>query len=386
MYAEVSGNKASNKFLENKTSTEKPKCQVRFIRIPTVFNKGYGKYSSLSSKAKIIYGLYFSRLGLSIAHQKVDKNGEYYFIFADQKLAPMVPTCLRQLKSYKKELVDHHLLKQKKIGKNKADRLYLLKPDAEEQDLYLKKEFQLPKKGMAKNAFPKSKINGVKSPANQGSNLENPKKISKNHSKSPVSSGKAKIASEIDKDNNKTNRYIRYKKKNFKNVKQKNNQKPLTKNITFKPKTLIKEKPKPTIFNTQKINFPSSFCLDNNKKFQFFKIIFQARNQVAKKTGKKIRIENHYQKLNQAISRFQSKVLSGQIQNKKAYLYSTCQNCFTDCLISKTKTIPHYQRIKKIYCKERPDKIGKNKKLKKTSNDKAKEVFLDFKKTINLGK
>ena len=378
MDTDITGNKPSNKFLEGAGSS-KNKYGIRYIQIPATFYKEHSKYGNLSEQAKSIYGLYYTRLQVSIKNQRVDQNGEYYFTYTDKKLTRNVHPCLRQIQKYKKELVDHRLLRQKKVGKNQPDRLYLLKPDVDEEDLYLKK-------GIAKNASREFKTRLAKKPVQRPYNLKKSKNNSKNYSKSPLNTGKAKIASEIDKDNNKTNRYIRYKQKNFKSERQKNKQKPLEENITFKSKTIIKEKPKPTIFNTSKLNFPSFISLNNNKKFHFFKIIFQARNQVAKKTGTKIKIENHYRQLNQAISRFQTKLLSGQIQNKKAYLYSTCQNCFTDCMPFKTKTKPHYPRVKKICYKEKPDKIGADKKIKKTSNKKAKKAYLDFKKTINLGK
>ncbi|MDT3918772.1 replication initiator protein A, partial [Staphylococcus saprophyticus] len=78
---------------------------------------------------KIMYALLKDRFELSIQNEWVDKNNNIYFIFSNKHLCEYLGYAEQKIIKLKKELVNFNLLTQERVGLNKPNRLYLLKPN-----------------------------------------------------------------------------------------------------------------------------------------------------------------------------------------------------------------------------------------------------------------
>lgn len=83
----------------------------------------------MSAEAKIMYALLKDRFELSIQNEWVDKNNNIYFIFSNKHLCEYLGYAEQKIIKLKKELISFNLLTQERVGLNKPNRLYLLKPN-----------------------------------------------------------------------------------------------------------------------------------------------------------------------------------------------------------------------------------------------------------------
>lgn len=111
----------------------------RFYRLPKVFftNK---KYLKMSNDSKMAYAILQDRIELSIKNNWIDEEGNVYFIFSNNKLEIILNFSEPTVIKIKKELIACDLLLQKRVGLNKPNQLYLLKPEVNEDDIYKIKE------------------------------------------------------------------------------------------------------------------------------------------------------------------------------------------------------------------------------------------------------
>ncbi|PTI73897.1 replication protein [Staphylococcus succinus] len=100
----------------------------RFYQLPKyLFEDSY--FKKMSAEAKIMYALLKDRFELSIQNEWVDKNNNIYFIFSNKNLCEYLGYAEQKIIKLKKELVKFNLLTQERVGLNKPNRLYLLKPN-----------------------------------------------------------------------------------------------------------------------------------------------------------------------------------------------------------------------------------------------------------------
>ncbi|MET1540195.1 replication initiator protein A [Staphylococcus aureus] len=100
----------------------------RFYQLPKyLFEDAY--FKKMSAEAKIMYALLKDRFELSIQNEWVDKNNNIYFIFSNKHLCEYLGYAEQKIIKLKKELISFNLLTQKRVGLNKPNRLYLLKPN-----------------------------------------------------------------------------------------------------------------------------------------------------------------------------------------------------------------------------------------------------------------
>ncbi|HCT1458060.1 replication initiator protein A [Staphylococcus haemolyticus] len=100
----------------------------RFYQLPKyLFEDTY--FKKMSAEAKIMYALLKDRFELSIQNEWVDKNNNIYFIFSNKHLCEYLGYAEQKIIKLKKELVNFNLLTQERVGLNKPNRLYLLKPN-----------------------------------------------------------------------------------------------------------------------------------------------------------------------------------------------------------------------------------------------------------------
>ena len=100
----------------------------RFYQLPKyLFEDTY--FKKMSAEAKIMYALLKDRFELSIQNEWVDKNNNIYFIFSNKHLCEYLGYAEQKIIKLKKELISFNLLTQERVGLNKPNRLYLLKPN-----------------------------------------------------------------------------------------------------------------------------------------------------------------------------------------------------------------------------------------------------------------
>ena len=107
-----------------------------YFQLPKVFftNK---QYTGLSNDAKIAFAILKDRFSYSIKNNWVDEEKHIYFIYTNKELMTILNYSEKKIISIKKELESVNLLFQKRVGLNQPNRLYLGKPQATAQDVYL---------------------------------------------------------------------------------------------------------------------------------------------------------------------------------------------------------------------------------------------------------
>lgn len=115
---------------------------LKSIEIPIVFLIN-SKYRTLSDTAKIAWALFRYRYKLSAASGFEEpvpgENGKsrVYFYFTNENLMTMLNVHSRSaVTQIIKELVDAHLVEVKQIGVNRVNKMYLLKPEITDDDIY----------------------------------------------------------------------------------------------------------------------------------------------------------------------------------------------------------------------------------------------------------
>ena len=108
----------------------------KFYRLPKVFFTN-PKYTKLSNDAKITWSILRDRLDLSIKNNWIDKNGDIFFIYTNEKLKKILNiSSPNKLSKIKKELTRADLFSQVRVGLNKPNKLYLKKPEVTKADVY----------------------------------------------------------------------------------------------------------------------------------------------------------------------------------------------------------------------------------------------------------
>lgn len=144
----------------------------RFYQLPKyLFEDAY--FKKMSAEAKIMYALLKDRFELSIQNEWVDKNNNIYFIFSNKHLCEYLGYAEQKIIKLKKELISFNLLTQERVGLNKPNRLYLLKPN---YDIKASHSKELPNSQLQNNEFGSSRtvnLSGQELPNSQSNDTEN---------------------------------------------------------------------------------------------------------------------------------------------------------------------------------------------------------------------
>ena len=118
----------------NKFFTLTTEAKNKFYQIPKAFMLENSKYFSMSSMAKLAYGILRDRHCLSISNGWIDEKQRVYFLFKQQEIAKLLGISdLKTVRKYLVELETMGLLYREKQGFHKPDKLYLLQFDVEEE-------------------------------------------------------------------------------------------------------------------------------------------------------------------------------------------------------------------------------------------------------------
>ena len=143
----------------------------RFYQLPKyLFEDEY--FKKMSAEAKIMYALLKDRFELSIQNEWVDKNNNIYFIFSNKHLCEYLGYAEQKIIKLKKELVNFNLLTQERVGLNKPNRLYLLKPN---YDIKASRTKELPNSQFQNNEFGSSRtvnLSGQELPNSQSNDTD----------------------------------------------------------------------------------------------------------------------------------------------------------------------------------------------------------------------
>ena len=109
------------------------KAEKKFLMLPALLI--YGElYRSLDSGAKIAWTILNDRANLSKKNGWYDEKGNVYFVYTNQELMNLVNVSEPTIVKIKKELISYGLLDQKRMGRGKANLLYIYEPVASKSD------------------------------------------------------------------------------------------------------------------------------------------------------------------------------------------------------------------------------------------------------------
>ena len=109
------------------------KAEKKFLMLPALLI--YGElYRSLDSGAKIAWTILNDRANLSKKNGWYDEKGNVYFVYTNQELMNLVNVSEPTIVKIKKELISYGLLEQKRMGRGKANLLYIYEPVASKSD------------------------------------------------------------------------------------------------------------------------------------------------------------------------------------------------------------------------------------------------------------
>ena len=189
-----SNNKEYNSIPSNRFYTEKEEVTLRFYQVPKALFKN-PIYEGLSLGSKLMYSILRDRLDMSIKNNWKDEKGYIYLIFSGEELINLLEVSKNTVTKYKRELVKHRLIINKRLGQGKSNMIYVLKPEI--------KEYQNPKNwesSIPKNTLLESqKIHPINTYVNKTNRLNNVKSnaIFNNNKKEKRSPEKEYLAQEM---------------------------------------------------------------------------------------------------------------------------------------------------------------------------------------------
>ncbi len=90
------------------------------------------RYRTLSNNARVVYAILKARFALSIQNNWIDHNGNIFFYFDQTSLSEESCISLRTITTIMEQLQKADLICSVQQGMNKKNRLYLLKPELEQ--------------------------------------------------------------------------------------------------------------------------------------------------------------------------------------------------------------------------------------------------------------
>ena len=123
-----SNDKEYNYIPSDRFYTLKEETTLRFYQVPKALFKN-PKYKGLSLGPKLMYSILRDRLDMSIKNNWKDEKGYIYLIFSVGELASLLEMDRKAVMRYKKSLVDHSLIIDKRLGQGRSNRIYVLKPE-----------------------------------------------------------------------------------------------------------------------------------------------------------------------------------------------------------------------------------------------------------------
>ena len=293
------------------------------------------KYKKLSNDAKVAYALLKDRFNYSVQNNWVDEDDNLYFIFTNEELMEMLDSGNQKVIKIKKELQTSELLFQKRMGVNKPNRLYLLRPVVEATDVYVQNTPQtLATSGSVKITLPEQPPRTL---AKSGSVKIT---LPENEPRTLATSGSVKITHNQYKeyldtslDNIKDTQELDFSSSNFSEAQLKVQNQDLVKNS----KSFLKEGTHELFLSEETINLLQMWCNSPQQLRKMVGIILNAKNAVCKENEKLgvffvLEEEALQEKILNTLRRYFNAIRAkeNKITNYENYLFGSMKNMFAE--------------------------------------------------------
>ncbi|WP_260677800.1 replication initiator protein A [Lactococcus lactis] len=293
------------------------------------------KYKKLSNDAKVAYALLKDRFNYSVQNNWVDEDDNLYFIFTNEELMEMLDSGNQKVIKIKKELQTSELLFQKRMGVNKPNRLYLLRPVVEATDVYVQNTPQtLATSGSVKITLPEQPPRTL---ATSGSVKIT---LPENEPRTLATSGSVKITHNQYKeyldtslDNIKDTQELDFSSSNFSEAQLKVQNQDLVKNS----KSFLKEGTHELFLSEETINLLQMWCNSPQQLRKMVGIILNAKNAVCKENEKLgvffvLEEEALQEKILNTLRRYFNAIRTkeNKITNYENYLFGSMKNMFAE--------------------------------------------------------
>ena len=293
------------------------------------------KYKKLSNDAKVAYALLKDRFNYSVQNNWVDEDDNLYFIFTNEELMEMLDSGNQKVIKIKKELQTSELLFQKRMGVNKPNRLYLLRPVVEATDVYVQNTPQtLATSGSVKITLPEQPPRTL---ATSGSVKIT---LPENEPRTLATSGSVKITHNQYKeyldtslDNIKDTQELDFSSSNFSEAQLKVQNQDLVKNS----KSFLKEGTHELFLSEETINLLQMWCNSPQQLRKMVGIILNAKNAVCKENEELgvffvLEEEALQEKILNTLRRYFNAIRAkeNKITNYENYLFGSMKNMFAE--------------------------------------------------------
>ncbi|WP_249357665.1 replication initiator protein A [Lactococcus lactis] len=293
------------------------------------------KYKKLSNDAKVAYALLKDRFNYSVQNNWVDEDDNLYFIFTNEELMEMLDSGNQKVIKIKKELQTSELLFQKRMGVNKPNRLYLLRPVVEATDVYVQNTPQtLATSGSVKITLPENEPQTL---ATSGSVKIT---LPENEPQTLATSGSVKITHNQYKeyldtflDNIKDTQELDFSASNFSEAQLKAQNQDLVKNS----KSFLKEGTHDLFLSEEAINLLQMWCNSPQQLRKMVGIILNAKNAVCKENEELgvffvLEEEALQEKILNTLRRYFNAIRTkeNKITNYENYLFGSMKNMFAE--------------------------------------------------------
>ena len=293
------------------------------------------KYKKLSNDAKVAYALLKDRFNYSVQNNWVDEDDNLYFIFTNEELMEMLDSGNQKVIKIKKELQTSELLFQKRMGVNKPNRLYLLRPVVEATDVYVQNTPQtLATSGSVKITLPEQPPQTL---ATSGSVKIT---LPENEPRTLATSGSVKITHNQYKeyldtslDNIKDTQELDFSSSNFSEAQLKAQNQDLVKNS----KSFLKEGTHELFLSDEAINLLQMWCNSPQQLRKMVGIILNAKNAVCKENEELgvffvLEEEALQEKILNTLRRYFNAIRTkeNKITNYENYLFGSMKNMFAE--------------------------------------------------------
>ncbi|ARD97579.1 replication initiator protein A (plasmid) [Lactococcus lactis subsp. lactis] len=293
------------------------------------------KYKKLSNDAKVAYALLKDRFNYSVQNNWVDEDDNLYFIFTNEELMEMLDSGNQKVIKIKKELQTSELLFQKRMGVNKPNRLYLLRPVVEATDVYVQNTPQtLDTSGSVKITFPEQPPQTLDTSGSVKITLP------ENEPRTLATSGSVKITHNQYKeyldtslDNIKDTQELDFSSSNFSEAQLKVQNQDLVKNS----KSFLKEGTHELFLSEEAINLLQMWCNSPQQLRKMVGIILNAKNAVCKENEELgvffvLEEEALQEKILNTLRRYFNAIRTkeNKITNYENYLFGSMKNMFAE--------------------------------------------------------
>ena len=311
------------------------------------------KYKKLSNDAKVAYALLKDRFNYSVQNNWVDEDDNLYFIFTNEELMEMLDSGNQKVIKIKKELQTSELLFQKRMGVNKPNRLYLLRPVVEATDVYVQNTPQtLATSGSVKITLPEQPPRTLATsgsvkitlPENEPRTLATSGSVKitlpENEPRTLATSGSVKITHNQYKeyldtslDNIKDTQELDFSSSNFSEAQLKVQNQDLVKNS----KSFLKEGTHELFLSEETINLLQMWCNSPQQLRKMVGIILNAKNAVCKENEELgvffvLEEEALQEKILNTLRRYFNAIRTkeNKITNYENYLFGSMKNMFAE--------------------------------------------------------